>query len=106
MEYFGIMAFILAMVNITLSDKVKKMQFRIKKLEKRNKMQGENNMSKMIQELIVSKCSLYFDDETSGDYDTLEIDDEWLKISQTDKKGRVELRIVRIDNIKELRPLG
>ena len=52
MEYFGIMAFILAMVNITLSDKVKKMQFRIKKLEKRNKMQGENNMSKMIQELI------------------------------------------------------
>ena len=31
MEYFGIMAFILAMVNITLSDKVKKMQFQIKK---------------------------------------------------------------------------
>ena len=106
MEFFGLVAFILAMFNIGMSDKVKKLAFRMKKLEKRNKIQGEYSMSKMIKDLVGSQCTLIFENGVSVVCDILDVDDEWVKISQPNKKGKVDVRIIRIDIINELRLLG
>ena len=109
MEIIGWFAFILAMINIGASSKVKKLARRLKKLEKNVKPKGDNTMSRLIQSLINTKCTVLFDEEIQMGpyvYHILDVDEDWVKISREDKKGNEELRLVRIDNIKELKPVS
>lgn len=107
MEFFGLIAFMLAILNIDLPEKVKKLSQRVKRLEKIERKQGEKSMSKMIQSLIGTKCTITFDEGIQMEpylYDILEVDEEWVKISRVEKNGQTVIRVVRIDNIKGLQP--
>ncbi|MGT2754205.1 hypothetical protein [Streptococcus ovis] len=108
MEYIGVFALMIAMMNIDAGSKIKKLATRLKKLEKNTKPKGENTMSRLIQSLINAKCTVLFDEEIQMGpyaYDILDADEDWVKIRREDKKGNEEVRIVRIEDIKELKPV-
>ncbi|WP_019771075.1 hypothetical protein [Streptococcus sobrinus] len=112
MEFFGVMAFTLAMMafvfsmfSLGLSTKVKRLNSRLKKLEKQKSYKGEYDMSKLIQNLVHTRCTIILEDElASAVYEILDLDDDWVKLSRSLRKGKTEIRLVRIDSIKELRP--
>ena len=52
-------------------------------------------MSKMIQELIGSRCQLMFESGATEEYEIVDVDEEWLKLSRMDKKHQTEILIVR-----------
>ncbi|MBQ4531553.1 MAG: hypothetical protein IJA36_13245 [Lachnospiraceae bacterium] len=62
-------------------------------------------MSKIISELIGKKCvitttdTLQFVGDTKVKCNVLDVDDEWIKISYTEKKGNTKIKIMRIDAI-------
>ncbi len=85
---------------ISIEKKVKKVNRKIKKLEK---IKGDESMSKLIKDLVGKKCTiLRSDDVVIGKlpvYDILDVDDEWVKVTTKDKKNNVYTRIIRIDDI-------
>lgn len=62
-------------------------------------------MSKLIESLVGSTCDLQVEDgqqisgTTSYNANVLDVDDEWVKFSYTDKKGMVKIKMIRIDQI-------
>lgn len=106
MEYIGVFALMIAMMNIDAGSKIKKLATRLKKLEKNAKPKGENTMSRLIQSLINTKCTIIFEETlVSYVFEILDVDADWVKIRHEDKKGNVDVRIVRIEDIKELKPV-
>ncbi|MGT2865987.1 hypothetical protein [Streptococcus fryi] len=101
MAFWAVMGFVLAIIAMSEITRLKK---HVKKLE--NGSRGEEQMSQLIKELVGQQCII---DEgifsTTETYDVLAADDEWLKIRKTTEKGKVETRLVRIENIKEIRPV-
>ncbi|MEG0894712.1 MAG: hypothetical protein RSE93_03285 [Oscillospiraceae bacterium] len=64
-------------------------------------------MSKIISDLIGKECeiqgdSLIFDETTSIKCTVLEVDDEWIKISYTDKKNNNKIKIIRIESVENV----
>ncbi|AER19042.1 hypothetical protein [Streptococcus suis] len=88
----------------SLSDrkKVKRLQTRLKKLQKTTK--GENQMSVLLKELVGSKAKIRFDEEFSitYEYTILAVDEEWVKISRELANRELETKLVRVDNIVDL----
>lgn len=88
---------------ISFSEKNKKLEKRIKALEK--KLKGDNDMSKLLSELKGMRCILTSDSAAgfAGKRDVdcllLDIDDEWIKIEYTTKKGETKTRIMRIEEV-------
>lgn len=106
MEFIGLIALGLAILNIDAGSKIKKLAKRLKKLEKNAKSKGENMMSRLIQSLINTKCTITFEETlVSYVFEILDVDTDWVKIRREDKKGNVDVRIVRIEDIKELKPV-
>lgn len=104
MEFIGWIALGLALMNIDAGSKIKKLATRLKKLEKNAKSKGENAMSRLIQGLINTKCTIIFEETlVSYVFDILDADADWVKIRHEDKKGNVDVRIVRIEDIKEIK---
>lgn len=81
---------------------------RVRKLERRirivcNKNGENNNMLKLINELIGKKCRMDTEDSLgSFDCDIIDVDDEWVKVKAYDKKNyKIKLiRILSINNIE------
>lgn len=108
MEYFGVFAFILMLAYSSYPGKVKRLEAKIKKMEKKQK--GENVMSKLINELVGKQCRIKPDEEIELvdswiQCDVLDVDDEWIKIRYEDKKKGVVTRLFRIENIGEVEVL-
>lgn len=93
MEYMGLFSFsMMAFAFIYFAgypSKIRKMQHEITKLK--NKINGGNQMSKLINSLIGKKCAII----ASESYDSyinkltatiLDADDEWVKLECIDKK--------------------
>lgn len=93
---------------LDMEQKQKKLARRIQQLEKKYRKQakGEITMSQIIENLVGSRCQIFLDETigTTSTYELVAADEEWLTIRRTLKDGKVETRIVRIDNIKEIRP--
>lgn len=109
MEWLGVIAFIMIMCYSSYPDKVKKLEANMKKIEKREKRElGGNGMSKLISELINKECKIKIDEAMFwiGNNEVtclvLDVDDEWVKIRYTDKKGKQIVKIVRIESIDEV----
>ena len=87
--------------------KLRRTTRRIKQLEQKEKRnKGENSMSQLIQNLVKTRATIVFDEEIQAGpyvYHILAADEEWMKIQRETKKG-TEVRIVRIENIKEIKP--
>ena len=103
MEVFLWIAFVYLLFSY-LSDrkKVKQLQVRVKKLQKNTK--GENQMSILLKELVGRKAKIRFDEEflTMYEYTILAVDEEWVKISREFAEGKIETKLVRVDNIVDL----
>lgn len=97
MEFFGMMAFMLCLY---YGDKLAKLERKVKKVEQKAK--GEQVMSTVLQGFINQKVNIILDAVFQSDarYTILEVDEDWVKVQQTDKKGKVTTTILRVDDIK------
>lgn len=108
MEYFGIFAFILVLAYSSYPGKVKRLEAKLRKVEKKQK--GDPVMSKLINELVGKQCRIKPDEEIELmdswiQCDVLDVDDEWIKIRYEEKKKGVVTRLFRIENIGEVEVL-
>lgn len=103
MEWAGWIALMVMFFYCTYPKRVRILEGKIKKLER--KQEGNKNMSKLINDLIgqsciiESECALSFVGNSDMKCMILDADDEWVKISYTDKKGVEKTKIIRIDSI-------
>ncbi|MBB6625257.1 hypothetical protein H7E67_17725 [Clostridium gasigenes] len=103
MEWVGLMALGLILCYSSYPAKIKKLETKLKNIERN--MKGENSMSKILSKLINSKCKLitgeYLAITSSKEIECtiLDVDDEWIKFTFTDKKGIPKTKIMRIDSI-------
>ena len=105
MEFFGLMAFFMVMMYIGVPKEQKALSRRVKQLEKINQG-GKTLMSQMIQDLVGSTCMIYLEDGfQTHPYEILKVDEDWVQIRRNLKRSKEEVRIVRIHDIKELRPV-
>ena len=99
----GFFSFMIILCYSSYPGKVKRLEKKVKKLQLKEK--GENKMSKIISELVGKKCvitttdALQFVGDSKVKCDVLDVDDEWIKISYTEKKGNTKVKIIRIDAI-------
>lgn len=106
MEYFGAFAFILILAYSSYPGKVKKLEAKIKNLER--KLKGESTMSKLINDLVGRECRIKSDDawEMVGTDAVkclvMDCDDEWMKVRYTDKKGNIIVKLLRIETVDEV----
>lgn len=78
--------------------KLKKLQRKIKKLEKRTK--GKNLMSEMLKELIGKKPMIQMENGLGlADYEVLAVDSDWIKLRRVNKKGQVSTKLLRLDDL-------
>lgn len=99
MDFFGMMAFMLCLY---YGDKLAKMERKVKKMQVREK--GDDTMSRLLQSLTNQKVKLVVDEWFQADetWTILEVDEDWVKVQQTNKKGKVTTKILRVDNIKRI----
>lgn len=103
LEWVGFMALALILCYSSYPAKIKKLETKLKNIERN--MKGENSMSKILSELINSKCKLITSEglaivsSTEIECTILDVDDEWIKFFLTDKKGVTKTKIMRIDSI-------
>ena len=91
--------FILFLVIIYASSekKIKRLNKRIRRLEKQVK--GNQDMSRILEELKGQKATVL----VSGvgfEYEILDIDEDWVKLSRENKKKEKETQLVRIEDIQ------
>ncbi|WP_330698002.1 hypothetical protein [Anaerotignum sp.] len=106
MEWMGWFCFIIMLCYSSYPGKVKKLESKVRKLERSEG--GETLVSKLIMELIGKNCKIKSEEDFmfSGNAEVecsiIDADDEWIKLSYSDKKGVVRTKIVRIDAIKNV----
>ena len=91
--------FILFLVIIYASSekKIKRLNKRIRRLEKQ--VTGNQDMSRLLEELKGQKATVL----VSGvgfEYEILDIDEDWVKLSRENKKKEKETQLVRIEDIQ------
>ena len=77
--------------------KIKKLNKRIRRLEKQVK--GNQDMSRLLEELKGQTATVL----VSGvgfEYEILDIDEDWVKLSRENKKKEKETQLVRIEDIQ------
>ena len=77
--------------------KIKKLNKRIRRLEKQVK--GNQDMSRLLEELKGQTATVL----VSGvgfEYEILDIDEDWVKLSRENKKKEKETKLVRIEDIQ------
>lgn len=111
MEWMGLIALVLVLCYSSYPGKVKHLGSAVKRLER--KQRGEDKtMSKLIQELVNEECiiksdaALQFVGSDELECKILDVDDEWMKIYFTDKKGNPVIKLLRIENIDEIEMLS
>ena len=106
LEWIGWVCLIIILCYSSYPDKVKKLEKKVKLLERNEK--GDFEMSKIISSLVGEKCRIKSNElfSFSGSLDVianvLDVDDEWIKISYVDKKGNTKVSILRIESIDNI----
>ena len=103
MEWFGFVALAIVLCYSSYPGKVKNIEARMKRIER--KQRGGNDMLKLIGELVNKKCKIKMDDtlETEIKCLVMDADDEWLKVCVRDKKNNQITKLIRIENIDEVK---
>lgn len=98
--------FICIMLYSSYPGKIRKLEHKIKKLERIQK--GNCKMSNIINSLIGKECKIRTDDgflmgiNGESKFSILEADDEWIKLSYLDKKHVTKIKVIRIDSISNI----
>lgn len=106
MDWIGFIALILILCYSSYPDKVKRLEAKVKKIERKEK--GDNSMSKLIQELVNKNCKISTGDalQLVGSDKlqcfVLDADDEWIKVRYEDKKKNQVIKLLRIESIENV----
>lgn len=106
MEWVGFIALMILICYSSYPDKVKRLEAKVKKLERKEK--GENAMSKLIKELVNKNCKMRTGDalQLVGSDKlqcfVLDADDEWIKVRYEDKKKNQVVKLLRIESIEDV----
>ena len=105
LEWIGWFSLIIILCYSSYPDKVKKLEKKVKQLERNEK--GDFKMSKIISSLVGERCRIkteeaFFNGAMDVIANILDVDDEWIKISFTDKKGINKIKILRIESIDNI----
>ena len=102
LEWAGLVAVMILLVYSSYPEKVKKLERKVRMLEKKQK--GESEMSKLLTDLVGKSCKITNEDGSQPGwlFTVLDTDDEWVKLTYTDKKGILRTEIRRIDSIKKI----
>ena len=99
--------FIFALILIggaEMTSKFNRLNSKIDKIKSVSK--GEKDMSKICNELVGKKCNfLKFGEIVVGSmpvYTILDVDEQFIKVSTKDKKGKEKISIIRIDDISSI----
>ncbi|MBZ2138025.1 putative aspartyl-tRNA synthetase [Streptococcus gordonii] len=82
------------------SSKLRRMQGRVKSLEKYRK--GEKTMSRFLKEMIGKKPMITSELIGTNDWLVVDVDEDWVKLSKTDKKGQKKTKLMRIEDIRSV----
>ena len=82
------------------SSKLRRMQGRVKSLEKYRK--GEKTMSRFLKEMIGKKSMITSELIGTNDWLVVDVDEDWVKLSKTDKKGQTRTKLMRIEDIRSV----
>lgn len=82
------------------SSKLRRMQGRVKSLEKFRK--GEKTMSRFLKEMIGKKPMITSELIGTNDWLVVDVDEDWVKLSKTDKKGQTRTKLMRIEDIRSV----
>lgn len=86
------MTFMVFIFGIDSFNKLKRMQGRIKSLERNRK--GEKTMSRFLKEMIGKKPMITSELIGTNDWLVVDVDEDWVKLSKTDKKGQKKTKLI------------
>jgi len=90
-------AFVMAASMLGLPRKIKRLDKKIRKLYKNNGV--KNDMSKLLEELVGKKCTLYSVSGFGSVGTILSFDEDWVKFEYDSKKDKKTIKILKIDDI-------
>ena len=82
------------------SQKVKKLENKIKRIEQKEK--GNIEMSRLLQELIGKNPTIVGQVFGTSLWEVVDVDEEWIKLRRVDKKGKEKFKLQRIEDIQTI----
>ena len=82
------------------SQKVKKLENKIKRIEQKEK--GNTDMSRLLKELIGRTPVIVGQLFGTDNWEVVDMDDEWVKLRRVDKKGKEKFKLQRIEDIQTI----
>ena len=80
------------------SQKVKKLENKIKRIEQKEK--GNIDMSRLLKELIGKSPTIVGQVFGTNLWEVVDVDEEWVKLRSVDKKGKEKFKLQRIEDIQ------
>ena len=80
------------------SQKVKKLENKIKRIEQKQK--GNAEMSRLLQEMIGKKPIITGVYIGPDNWEVVDVDEEWVKLRHVDKNGKEKFKLQRIEDIQ------
>ena len=87
----------LVIIYASSEKKIKRLNKRISRLEKQ--LKGNQDMSRLLEELKGQTATVTVDG-VGFEYEILDIDEDWVKLSRENKKKEKETKLVRIEDIQ------
>ena len=78
--------------------KVKKLESKIKKFERKEK--GNTDMSRLLKELIGRTPVIVGQLFGTDNWEVVDVDEEWVKLRRVNKKGKEKFKLQRIEDIQ------
>jgi len=82
------------------SQKVKKLENKIKRIEQKEK--GNTDMSRLLKELIGRTPVIVGQLFGTDNWEVVDVDEEWVKLRRVDKKGKEKFKLQRIEDIQTI----
>ena len=82
------------------SQKVKKLENKIKKFERKEK--GNTEMSRLLKEMIGRTPVIVGQLFGTDNWEVVDVDEEWVKLRRVDKKGKEKFKLQRIEDIETI----
>lgn len=94
------MTFMVFIFGIDSFNKLMRMQGRIKSLERKRK--GNKTKSQFLKEMIGKKPTIMSESIGTNNWLVVDVDEEWVKLSMTDKKGQTKTKLIRTEDIRSI----
>ena len=82
------------------SQKVKKLENKIKRIEQKEK--GNTDMSRLLKEMIGRTPVIVGQLFGTDNWEVVDVDEEWVKPRRVDKKGKEKFKLQRIEDIQTI----